>query len=51
MWGLDIDELDQIEYRGQKISKLSAEELWLRSDLCRLQKLIGVPTTEAVEVE
>jgi hypothetical protein len=46
MWGLNLQRLETIEYMGKRITNsCSRPELWLRSDLCRLQKLLTVPTT------
>lgn len=45
MWGLDFMPLETIKYKGAfLVNKYSNEELWLRSDLCRLQKLLKIPT-------
>ena len=46
MWGLNLQRLETIEYMGKRIThSFSRPELWLRSDLCRIQKLMTVPTT------
>jgi|LakMenEpi03Aug12_release.lakeMendotaPanAssembly.Ray.scaffolds.fasta_scaffold853397_1 hypothetical protein len=49
MWGLDKQELGDITYKGDSIAHNPT--LWIRSDICRLQQLLDVPTTLAVENE
>ena len=49
MWGLDKQELGDITYKGDSI--ILKPTLWIRSDMCRLQQLLDVPTTLAVENE
>ena len=49
MWGLDNKDLSEITYKGEKI--IFQEMLWIRSDMCRLQQLLDVPTQTAVQVE
>jgi len=49
MWGLENQELSQIEYKDYKVIDYQKPYLWLRSDMCRLEKLLDVPTVRAVE--
>jgi hypothetical protein len=50
MWGLDKEELAEIEYKEDKIvDSCDRTMLWLRSDMCRLEKLLDVPTVNAVQ--
>ncbi len=52
MWGLERDDLADIQYRGEPLlQKYHISALWLRSDLCRIQKLLDVPTNIAVDLE
>lgn len=52
MWGLEREDLAEIEYRGEPIiQSYHISALWLRSDLCRLNKLLDIPTVMAVELE
>jgi hypothetical protein len=37
MWGLEKDDLVDIEYKGEPLlQKYHMSALWLRSDLCRI---------------
>lgn len=51
MWGLPDGLLEALHYDGVQVALLlSNSELWLRSDLCRLQEILKLPTTERIRL-
>jgi hypothetical protein len=52
MWGVDKKDLEDQVFQGKKIVDcLSKNDLWLRSDLTRLDALFNIPTLLKIEVE
>ena len=52
MWGLQREDLGEIFYKNARVvDKYNIQELWLRSDICRILKLIDLPILQAVDVE
>jgi len=52
MWGLKEQNLDELVYQGKKVQRtLSKPGLWARSDLCRLESLLQLPTFDKINLE